>query len=356
MRKNFIAITLMLSGISVISLAQTVQLKGDISSLKAEEAVISYKDKGKEISDTVVASNGHFFWLAAMPEPQKIMMKVSNRYYLFFVEAGSLSLSTHSNSAGLTIKGSPVNDAYHLLDSTLRPIREQEFMLQRQLKAATGTAQVQLMQQMAELNRKQRSVEDAYILSNPSSPVSVNLVFEQSRTGTYERINALFLQLDSNARKSMMGKEIRKSLEILKRSAIDQPMANFLQSDTSGRPVRISEVKGKYVLIDFWASWCMPCRAENPRLLDVYSQFKEKGFTVLGISLDKDKASWKKAILDDQLPWQQFSDLKGWKNEIAQYYGVFSIPGNLLVDQRGRIVSKNLSVEALRNKLTELLD
>ncbi len=356
MLKNFIIITLMFLNISVISFSQTVQLAGDIASLKTNEVILSYKKDGQDISDTVAANNGRFYWSAAMPEPQKIIMKASNKYYLFFVEAGALSVKTHSNLPGVTVKGSPVNDAYNLMESTLRKIKEEEFRLQRQLKAANGIAQDGLMKQMENLNSKQISIERAYIINNPGSPISVNLVFEQSRTGTYETINALFLRLDTNARNSMMGKEITKSLELLKRSAIGEPIVNFMQSDTSGSLIRISDFKGRYVLIDFWASWCMPCRAEHPNVLKTYQRFKDKGFTILGISLDKESLRWKKAIVEDNLPWAQLSDLKGWKNEVAKYYGIYSIPSNLLLDREGRIIAENLRTEAMQRKLDELLD
>jgi thiol-disulfide isomerase/thioredoxin len=110
-------------------------------------------------------------------------------------------------------------------------------------------------------------------------------------------------------------------------------------------------VGGKYVLIDFWASWCGPCRAENPNLVKVYNDFKDKGFDIFGVSLDTDRKSWLKAIKDDNLTWHHVSDLKGWENSAAQVYGVRAIPANVLLDKDGYIIGKNLRGEDLRKKL-----
>src|SRR6185312_5922417 len=135
--------------------------------------------------------------------------------------------------------------------------------------------------------------------------------------------------------------------------AIGAQMMNFSQADTTGKPVQFADFKGKYVLVDFWASWCGPCRAENPNVLKAYNKYKDKGFTVVGISLDEKGDKWKKAIRDDHMPWDELSDLKGWKNDVSEYFGIQGIPSNLLVDPSGKIVARDLRGEALDQKLGE---
>ncbi len=119
--------------------------------------------------------------------------------------------------------------------------------------------------------------------------------------------------------------------------------------------ISLSSFKGKYVLIDFWASWCGPCRATNPELKKIYSEFKDKNFDILGVSLDFNKDNWIKAINQDGLPWFHVSDLKYWKNTAAVNYGIVSVPQNVLIDPSGKIIDRNLAGEKLRSRLQQLL-
>ena len=140
-----------------------------------------------------------------------------------------------------------------------------------------------------------------------------------------------------------------------KRNAVGTVLDDFTQTDTAGKPVSLSSFRGKYVLVDFWASWCRPCRQENPNVLANYQKFKDKNFTVFGVSLDKSKPAWLEAISQDGLVWNHVSDLQGWSNAVALQFQIQSIPQNFLIGPDGKIIAKNLRGPALDYKLEELL-
>lgn len=137
--------------------------------------------------------------------------------------------------------------------------------------------------------------------------------------------------------------------------AVGEPAPDFTLPTPDGKSIALSSLKGKYILLDFWASWCGPCRQENPNVVRMYNKFKEKGFDIYGVSLDKEANAWKKAIEKDGLTWKHGSDLKFWNSDVAQTYGVRAIPATFLLDKEGVIIAKNLRGAALEAKLTELL-
>ncbi len=145
-------------------------------------------------------------------------------------------------------------------------------------------------------------------------------------------------------------------MAIAKKTGIGATALEFTQNDTLDIPVSLSSFRGKYVLLDFWASWCGPCRAENPNLVKSFNHYKDKGFNVLSVSLDKpgNKDLWMKAIHDDKLTWTHVSDLAFWNNAVAKMYGINSVPSNFLIDPQGKIVGRNLRGEELNKKLAEI--
>jgi len=148
--------------------------------------------------------------------------------------------------------------------------------------------------------------------------------------------------------------KVAERIAINKATAPGMKAIDFTQADTSGSQVRLSAFRGKWLLIDFWAGWCVPCRAENPQLIKMYSFYNAKGLEILGVSLDGERARWTNAIVADKLPWKQVSDLQVFENAIAKAYGIISIPRNILIDPQGIIIAKNLRGNALENKLHEI--
>ena len=172
----------------------------------------------------------------------------------------------------------------------------------------------------------------------------------------YAVVAPLYESFSKGLKNTKAGKEYGEVLSKLKATGVGAIAPDFTQNDTLGNPLKLSSLRGNYVLVDFWASWCGPCRAENPNIVKAYAKYRQKGFEILGVSLDaeKDKDKWLKAIQKDGLTWPQVSELKGWGAEVAQVYVIKAIPQNFLLDPSGKIIAKNLRGEALEKKLAEL--
>lgn len=361
--------TLLCGVLSVAAFAQkkpfTVQGKVN-GTVKEGKFVYSFYIIGEDmVLDSAKVENDRYTLKGSVG--QSVMMTISHRPYgpdvKIFVGPAARITVTHKNSLKeVVVTGSKENLAYNKVRTSLAVYYNKMSELDVAYAAAMKSndrAALKVLEAKGKViyDKMMNDVYPNYIKSNPNSPIAFAMLDEyMGGVVDARKLEPLYNVLSMDNKNSTEGKRWAKILATAKLTSIGTKAPEFVQSDTSGRPVHLSSMRGKYVLVDFWASWCGPCRAENPNVLKAYKRLKDKGFDVIGVSIDSDKKAWIKAIKEDKMPWQQVSDLKGNKNEAARLYGVDAIPQNWLLDPNGVVLEINLRGENLADQIEGLMN
>jgi len=349
------------------------------------KAVLIYSDAGKIVKDSTVIRNGKFSFSGQVKYPQEsylYILRDPNAQYSqsgvhgnaprqdvdhldFYVDNSDMKITVKDTVALANVEGSALNNELKVFKAMNKPNNMLLDSIKMMAKSATPENKKDVNwqnQYKARLDKFQHmlsSVDKTWMTDYPNSFITL-LLFRQLNFAynfNPDTVAARFAKLPQQQRESAFGKELEATINSAKNTGIGRTALDFTENDPAGKKVSLSDFRGHYVLLDFWASWCAPCRAENPNYLKAYNQYKDKNFTILGVSIDKEdaKAAWLAAIKKDNLPWTQISDLKGSNNKAAELYGVNAIPTNYLIDPDGKIVAKNLRGEALLQKLASIL-
>ncbi|WP_419802502.1 redoxin domain-containing protein [Mucilaginibacter sp.] len=364
---------IMLSASPFLATAQTANydIKGKIGNLnQPARAYLIHRDQGKNITDSVVLTAGNFEFKGNIASPTQALLLLDHAgaglqslgrgadVLNIYIENGTIAINGKDSVKTAKIIGSKLNDDNAKLAAAIKPVLDKAQVLNNDYQKATEADRPKLAEKFTALQTEQKAVLKTFIQQNPQSLVSLDALRAfGGPSPSYSEVMPLYGTLSPAIQNSNNGKDYKASIEKLKATAVGSVAPDFTQNDPAGKPISLSSFKGKYVLLDFWASWCGPCRQENPNVVKAYNEYKNKNFTILSVSLDRPngKNAWLQAIKDDGLAWNHVSDLQFWNNEVAKLYSVQSIPGNFLIDPTGKIVAKDLRGEELEQKLAQVL-
>lgn len=336
-------------------------LKGDIHGIKYGKAFLIDPRDSVGVLYTTEISDGKFEIEGELDEPGQFILKVNRQQFYFFMDGKEMEVTgDYAKLNNRDVKGSPAND----LDELYQQIGQERCynvksaLLGEYRKAIQAGDQELADQKLTEALKTDEILYDLtkeFVKEHPESVYSAYIA-DIVKGESYENGKALYALLSKENQQSRYGKLLKKHTDELGVSALGVPCPDFEVKDETGKIVSLESQKGNILVLDFWASWCGPCRKEMKNLQDQYAEFKDKGVHFMSVSLDDSGEKWKKACEEEQIPWVSTWEGKGWaKSEIRKLFGIQSIPFIVLLDKDGKIVAKNIRRNSLREKILELL-
>jgi len=350
-------------------LGQGYTIFGEVKGADGQTVVLRQFSNNQPVDvATTKVEAGKFTIKGVLPYPEFSLLYVGNNDPLqFFLENSEIHISVDlDNLAQSKVKGSKENDLLTEFLSSFELFAQQQKQLQDSYLSLSlsGTATPDItagfQAQMEKINNDRTAYLHNFIQNNSGKIITAFLITQAGLIPvlSVSQLEQVAKAYETSTSKSQWVKILTDLVNSHKSTDIGQPFLDITLKTPDGKPISISDYagKGKYVLLDFWAAWCGPCRTANPHIVKLYNQYKDKGFEIVGISLDQSKDAWVKAIKDDKLTWPQMSDLGHWKSAAAKLYSVNGIPHMILLDKDGKILAKGLHVNSLAAILAELLD
>ena len=369
MRWNWkgIGIVLLILGFACESQPEGFVINGSIEGEIAEGTKVYLKGMNQQSRlsdrDTAEVAQGSFLFEGRSDTPELLYLFIEGTRgnIPVILENGTIKVTAHKDSLSFAETGGTIQNDYfqdymgYSRDLSLKAASIQQDMRQASASKDTAVA-ASLQDEFLELQEEAREYEVEFIRSHPDALMSLLLLERVNATKTLpeQEIQELLNALVPTIRETEMGSRLKVNLEKGMRVAIGAKAPNFSAPTPSGTQLSLNEVIGKATIVDFWAAWCKPCRIENPNVVRVYEKYKDKGLSIIGVSLDRKAEDWKKAIADDKLSWHHVSNVR-YFDEIAALYNVSGIPATFILDENGIIVAKNLRGPALEAKISEML-
>lgn len=346
-------------------------IEGSLGNYNAPAKVyLQYYERKQDITDSATVVNGKFKFTGDAEDDPIMGVLIFNAQgngvnngdiQGVCIEQGTITVNGTDKLKDARIGGTPANVDNGKLNVAMATVKSEWDDLNAKVNAAnneqrqTPEFQSELNNRIKDIQEQQNVVYKKFITEHPDSYISLVKLDAYSYSGDYQNIELLYNHLTGRLKQTALAQKLATKLPRIKAIAIGATAPDFTEADTSGKMISLSSLRGKYVLVDFWASWCHPCRAENPNILKAFNQYKDKNFTVIGVSLDGpgERNNWLAAIKADGLPWAQVSDLKAWDDRAAVLYLINGIPQNFLIDPNGKIIAKELRADDLEKELAK---
>lgn len=334
-------------------------IQGNLQGIPTGTAYLTYEFNYKDHTDSAVIQDGRFTMKGQLPEPLLCTLRVtgSQQIRIFFVENKTMQVTgTITKLFDAQVSGSVEQDTWNGFNKVQREVIGAKVTEVRK-RPRDSSSHKMSASDLADIDMVKDSVMRSFVTAHANSIATARIIYEMYiMYPDYPRAGALYALLNNKIKNCNYARRIHQNINATDKTTIGAIAPGFTLPDTTGKMISLANYRGQYVLVDFWASWCGPCRKENPYLVKAYNRFHAKGFEIISISIDGNKAAWCNAIQTDGLPWIHVSDLKAGQGPVPDEYGVKSIPKNVLIDKTGKIIARNLRGEELEKKLETVME